>query len=142
MGVIAMVPNLLPILFIMGLMGHGAIPIDMANLLIASIALGIAVDDTIHFLHHWRVHYDVNGDVDAAIEYSFDHSGRAMVSTTLILTVGFFVYLASSMAHMQRFGMLIGLTVIMALLIDLIVAPALLRSVFKNKHVEEAVDVG
>jgi predicted RND superfamily exporter protein len=142
LGLIAMVPNLLPIVCILGLMGATKIPIDMANLLIASIALGIAVDDTIHFLHHWRVHYEANGDVDAAIAYSFDHSGRAMVSTTLILTAGFFVYLASSMAHMQRFGMLIGLTVIMALLIDLIVAPALLRSAYKNKRVEEAVDVG
>jgi hypothetical protein len=133
LGLIAMVPNLLPIVCILGLMGATDIPIDMANLLIASIALGIAVDDTIHFLHHWRVHYESNGDVDAAIAYSFDHSGRAMVSTTLILTVGFFVYLSSSMAHMQRFGMLIGLTVIMALLIDLVVAPALLRSAYKNK---------
>jgi len=139
LGIIAMVPNLLPILCILGIMGFAGIPIDMANLLIASIALGVAVDDTIHFLHHWRVHYRRTSDVDASIQYSFEHSGRAMMSTTMILTVGFFVYMASSMQHMQRFGMLIGLTVIFALVIDLIMAPAILRTLYKNKNHDSVV---
>jgi len=139
LGIIAMVPNLLPILCILGIMGFAGIPIDMANLLIASIALGVAVDDTIHFLHHWRVHYRQTKDVDASIQYSFEHSGRAMMSTTMILTVGFFVYMASSMQHMQRFGMLIGLTVIFALVIDLIMAPAILRTLYKNKKTDSVV---
>ena len=135
LGLIAMVPNLMPIVFILGIMGFANIPIDMANLMIASIALGVAVDDTIHFLHHFKEHYDRHGNVDAAIAHSMTHSGRAMVATSIILTMGFFVYLFATMYSLQRFGLLIGLTVIMALFIDLIGAPALLRTFYKNKTV-------
>ncbi len=133
LGLIAMVPNLLPIVFIMGFMGFSGIPIDMNNLLIASIAIGLAVDDTIHFLHHYKEHHDVNGDVEAAIAFSFRHSGRAMVGTTVVLSLGFFVFLSAEMINLQRFGGLVGATVISALLIDLIFAPALLRTFYKKK---------
>ncbi len=133
LGLVAMVPNLLPIAYIMGIMGFAAIPIDMANMLIASIALGLAVDDTIHFLHHFRVHYDRTGDVEGAIAHSVRHSGRALVITSIILSGGFFVYLAATMYSLQRFGSLIGLTVIIAVVLDLIVAPALLRAVYRTK---------
>lgn len=127
LGLIAMVPNLMPICFILGLMGFGQIPIDMNNLLIASIAIGIAVDDTIHFLHHFRIHFDAHRNVEMAIAASMRHSGRAMASTTVILMVGFFAYMAASMENIVRFGLLVGMTALMALLIDLIIAPALLR---------------
>lgn len=127
LGLIAMVPNLMPICFILGLMGFSDIPIDMNNLLIASIAIGIAVDDTIHFLHHFRIHHDANGNVEQAIRASMRHSGRAMASTTVILMVGFFAYMAATMANIVRFGLLVGMTAMMALLIDLLIAPALLR---------------
>ena len=132
LGLIAMVPNLVPIAYILGLMGYADIPVDMANLMIASIALGIAVDDTIHLLHHYKVHYDVHRDVEAAIQHALDHTGRALVVTSIILSLGFFVYLSSAMYNLQRFGALIGLTVILALLVDLIVAPALIRTVYKS----------
>jgi predicted RND superfamily exporter protein len=127
LGLIAMVPNLMPICFILGLMGFADIPIDMNNLLIASIAIGIAVDDTIHFLHHFRIHYDGHGNVEDAIRASMRHSGRAMASTTVILMVGFFAYMAAAMENIVRFGLLVGMTALMALLIDLLIAPALLR---------------
>jgi predicted RND superfamily exporter protein len=134
LGLIGMVPNLLPIVFILGLMGLADIPIDMANILIASIALGIAVDDTIHFLHHFQDHYKKEGDTEAAILHSMAHSGRALVVTSIILCAGFFVYIAATMVNMQRFGALIGITVIMALLLDLIVTPALLRTFYKQNE--------
>lgn len=137
LGLIAMVPNLMPICFILGLMGFADIPIDMNNLLIASIAIGIAVDDTIHFLHHFRIHFDGHGNVEAAIKASMNHSGRAMASTTVILMVGFFAYMAATMANIVRFGLLVGLTAMMALLIDLIVAPALLRLFYARPAAEQ-----
>ena len=133
LALIAMVPNLLPIAYIMGLMGYADIPIDMANLLIASIALGLAVDDTIHFLHHYKVHFEATGDTEAAIAHSMQHSGRAIVVTSIVLCAGFFVYLGATMYSLQRFGALIGLTVIFALLLDLILGPALLRTFFKSR---------
>ena len=136
LGLVAMVPNLVPIVFLMGFMGVTQIPIDMANLLIASIAIGVAVDDTIHFLHHFKAHFDLNGDVDEAIAHSLRHSGRAMVATSVILALGFFVYLGATMISLQRFGMLIGMTVVVALLTDLILGPALLRALYRPRGEE------
>lgn len=133
LGLVAMVPNLLPIVFIMGIMGFADVPLDMANLMIASIAIGLAVDDTIHFLHHFHLHYVINGQVEAAIDYAYRHTGRALVGTTAILGLGFVVYVASQLLSLQRFGVLIGLTVVLALLVDLIFGPAMLRMVYRDR---------
>jgi hypothetical protein len=130
LGIIAMVPNLLPIVMIMGVMGVGDIPIDMSTILIASISIGVAVDDTIHLLHHYRVNLAATGNVETSIQRAMSHSGRAMVTTSLILVLGFAAYLAASVANIQRFGLLVSLTAILALLIDLIFAPALLRTFY------------
>lgn len=137
LGLIAMVPNLMPILMIGGVMGFAEIPIDMNNLLIASISIGVAVDDTIHLLHHWRVNMQRNGgNVEDALRHAMRHSGRAMVSTSMILVIGFSVYLGATMYNIQRFGFLVGLTAVMALLIDLIFAPALLRTFYERPSPE------
>ena len=133
LGLIGMVPNLLPIAAIMGVMGAMDIPIDMVNLLIASIAIGIAVDDTIHYLHHFHTHYQLNGKVQDAIQYTKMHSGRAMMSTSTILVIGFAVFLYSQMANVRRFGGLVSLTVIFALLIDIVFTPALLRVFYRDR---------
>ena len=114
----------------MGFMGFSSITIDMNNILIASIAIGLAVDDTIHLLHHFRVHHDESHDPFLAIHASLKHAGRAMVVTSCILTVGFSAYLASPMKNIQIFGLLIGLCAALAMLIDLIFGPALLRTVY------------
>ncbi len=142
LGLVAMVPNLLPIVFIMGIMGFVDVPLDMANLMIASIAIGLAVDDTIHFLHHFHLHYVINGQVEAAIGYAYRHTGRALVGTTAILGLGFVVYVASQLLSLQRFGALIGLTVVLALLVDLIFGPALLRVVYRDRPRPAVADAG
>jgi uncharacterized protein len=133
LGLVAMVPNLLPILMIMGLMGLTGMPIDMGNLMLCSIAIGIAVDDTIHFLHHFREARACGKTVDEAIEVAVQHAGRAMVATSLVLTLGFSVFLLASMLHLRRFGGLIALTAMFALLVDVAFAPPLLRSLFGGK---------
>ena len=130
LGLVAMAPNLMPIAFIMGLMGWWEIPIDMGNLMLASIAIGIAVDDTIHFLHHFRVGRSVGMNTNEAIGAAVQHAGRAMFATSLVLTLGFSVFTTASMAHMQRFGGLIALTATLAFLVDVIFAPALLRLIY------------
>ncbi len=135
LGLIAMVPNLLPIVVLAGFMGFTNIPIDMSNLMIASISIGLAVDDTIHFLHHFRIHFDTYGKVESAISHAFSHTGRALVGTSMILSIGFGVYLKAEMANLQRFGLLISMTTVLALLIDLIFAPALLRTFYRDKQV-------
>lgn len=130
LGLIAMVPNLMPIALIMGLMGAVGIPVDMNNLLIASISIGIAVDDTIHLLHHFRIAHLATGNTERAIRMALNHSGRAMISTSLILMLGFFAYMGATMYNIQRFGLLVGLTAGMALAVDLILGPALLRTFY------------
>ncbi|TNE92416.1 MAG: hypothetical protein EP330_01820 [Deltaproteobacteria bacterium] len=133
LGLIAMLPNLLPILFLLGFMGLTGIAIDFNNLLIASIALGIAVDDTIHYVHQFKIGFDRTGDAEDAIQRAIAHTGRALVSTTAVLVIGFGVYLSSRLISLQRFGLLIGLACIAALLSDLIVTPALLRVFYGRK---------
>ncbi len=127
LGLIAMVPNLFPIANVIAVMGFFGIPIDVGTLLIASIALGIAVDDTIHFFFHYREAWLDSRDVEEGLRHAFAHSGRAMVSTSLILVGGFLVYTSATMVNLQRFGTLIALSVLFALAYDLVVAPALLR---------------
>jgi len=133
LGLIAMVPNLMPIVFIMGLMGLVDVPIDMGNLMLASIAIGIAVDDTIHFLHQFKQARDAGAGTEAAIEHAVLHAGRAMVATSLVLSLGFSVFVTGSMLHLQRFGGLIALTALIALLVDVIFTPALLRLAYRDK---------
>ncbi|MEE2787138.1 MAG: efflux RND transporter permease subunit [Myxococcota bacterium] len=133
MGLIAMVPNLVPIIFVMGFMGLVGIPIDLVNILIASIAIGIAVDDTIHLLHHFKVHHEQYGNVEAAIRNAFDHAGRAMVSTTIILGLGFLVFIFATIDNIMRFGLLIALTAVTAMFVDLVFTPALLRTFYRRQ---------
>ncbi len=139
LGLIAMVPNLIPILFIVGLMGAVDIPIDMGNLLIASIAIGIAVDDTIHYLHHFKVFYDQTGDLEESIKKVIKYAGRAIVSTSFILITGFFAYTGASMHNIANFGMLVSCTILFALLVGLVVTPALLRVLYTEQKSQRSL---
>ena len=133
LGLLAMVPNLLPIALILGVMGLTGIPIDLNNLLIGSIALGIAVDDTIHMLHHFGTAFRRTGDRELAIHESMRHAGRAMFSTSVLLIVGFGVYQFSTIVAVKRFGILIVATIATALVVDLSLGPALLRTFYGAK---------
>jgi len=130
LGLIAMLPNLFPILIVMGVMGLTAIPLNLSTLLIASIALGIAVDDTVHFLHHFQSAYRMSGDCETAIEAAKHHAGKAMVTTSIILVTGFCVFCLSSNSAIAWLGLLTGITIAAALLTDLIILPAFLRWIY------------
>ncbi len=133
LGLIAMVPNLLPVAMILGVMGFSQIPIDVTNLLIASILLGICVDDTIHFFYHFRTSYEQLQDVEAAIRHTSLVSGRAIISTSIILLAGFGVFFFASVASLRQFGLLICLAIVFALLADLVLTPALLRIAYRKE---------
>lgn len=125
-GLLSMVPNLAPIIVGLLLMYVANIPLDMFTLLIGSIAIGLAVDDTIHFMHNFRRYYLQSGDSAKAIEQTFFTTGKAMVITTIVLSLGFFAYLAANMISVQNFGLLTASVIIFALLSDLLLAPALM----------------
>lgn len=130
LGMLAMVPNLLPIVMTAGLMGAVGLPLDASTLLVFSVALGLCVDDTIHLLHHVQRGFERTGDVDLAIEASLSHAGRAIVATSLIIVAATLPTIASTLYSMVWFGLLIAFTIASALVADLVFTPALLRAVW------------
>lgn len=129
LGLVSLVPNFLPIYLTLALMGYLSIPIDMFTVLLGGIALGLAVDDTVHFMHSYR-HY--RGEVGLSLEESLKQTvatvGPALLFTTIALSGGFFIFMTSEMIMFFNFGMLIGITIINALLADLLVMPALVKN--------------
>lgn len=125
-GLLSMIPNFTPIIVGLLLMYVAKIPLDMFTLLIGSIAIGLAVDDTIHFMHNFRRYYLKSGNATKAIEQTFFTTGKAMVITSIVLSLGFFAYLAANMISVQNFGLLTASVIIFALLSDLLLAPALM----------------
>lgn len=133
MGLISMIPNLTPIILTLGLMGFCDIPLDAFTLLIGSIAIGLVVDDTIHFMDNFKQYYHETGDVGGAIHSTLQTTGRAVLSTSLVLSGGFFVYIASSMQNLVYFGLLTGFTILTAMIADFILLPALMVVTMKDK---------
>lgn len=125
-GVIAIIPNIFPIVMIFGLMGYLKIPLEMHLLLVAPITIGIAVDDTIHFLTHYRLEMQKHGDIRRAIMETIREAGQAIVFTSVILAVGFQSYLLSSSMGFIYFGIFSGIAMLAALLADLFLLPAML----------------
>jgi predicted RND superfamily exporter protein len=132
LGLLSMIPNLTPIILGLVLMYIFEMPLDMFTLLIGSIAIGLAVDDTIHFLHNFRRYYLKSGDSAEAIRQTFLTTGKAMVITTLVLSLGFYAYMMGQMVSVRNFGFLTGSVIVFALLADLFLAPALMMLVAKR----------
>ncbi|MFO8049664.1 MAG: MMPL family transporter, partial [Desulfosudaceae bacterium] len=125
-GLLSMFPNLLPILMVMGALGALNVPLDMTSLMIGSIAIGLVVDDTMHFMYNFRRYYDQTGDARKAVRRTLTGTGRALMITSLVLSGGFFMLLAATLPHLSRFGLLLGIIIIVAVLTDFILAPALM----------------
>ncbi|RTZ94749.1 MAG: RND transporter [Deltaproteobacteria bacterium] len=126
LGLIAMIPNLGPILIVMGIMGWFRIPLDMFTMMIASVAIGLAVDDTVHFIYNFKRYYTESGDVRDAVGHTLHTAGRAMLATSIVLSVGFFIFMFASMNNVFYFGLLIGMAIILALIGDFFLGPALM----------------
>lgn len=129
LGLLSMVPNLAPILLVLGVMGWIGVPLDAFTLLIGSIAIGLAVDDTIHFMHNFRRYYERSGDVRFAVRETLGSTGQALLFTSLVLSTGFFIFTFAALSNLFYFGFLTGLAIVMAFLADVILAPALLALV-------------
>jgi len=132
LGLISMIPNLAPILIVLGLMGWLGIKLDLFTMLIGSIAIGLAVDDTIHFMHNFRRYYQQTGTVDQAVRATLLSAGRAMLVTSVVLSLGFFIFTQSTMSNLINFGWLTGSAIILALISDFFLAPALMALIHKS----------
>ncbi|MEJ2283805.1 MAG: MMPL family transporter [Desulfobacterales bacterium] len=130
LGLLAMIPNLFPIIIGLGVMGYLDIPLNTYNLIGGSIAIGLAVDDTIHFFHNFRKYYMQSGDINFAVRETLETAGRALLATTLILVFSFWMRLYSDLKVISDFGLMLGITLLVAFLADVILAPALLRIYF------------
>ena len=132
-GLLSMVPNLAPILLMLGVIGATDIPMDLFTMMVGSIAIGLAVDDTIHFMHNFRRYYDQSGDPRQAVFKTLHTTGRAMLVTTIVLSMGFLIFIFASMNNLFYFGLLTAFTIVMALVADYLLAPALMVMVNKPK---------
>ncbi len=125
-GLTSMIPNLLPVYLILSLMGWFDLPLDVANMLMGAIVIGLAVDDTIHFMHRFNRYLAETGNPRLAVHRTLATTGAAMLVTSLVLAAGFAVLLTATMAPVACLGLLCGAAAIIAFLADVILAPALL----------------
>jgi len=130
-GLLSMIPNLAPIIATLGVMGWFAIPMNLFTMLVGNIAIGLAVDDTIHFMHNFRRYFEESGDAKAAVMETLHTTGRAMLITSCVLSIGFFIFMFATMNNLIQFGFLTGLVIILALFADYFIAPALMVIVNK-----------
>lgn len=128
-GLVSMIPNLTPVVIVLGIMGWLGVPLDAFTLLIGSIAIGLAVDDTIHFMHNFRRYYERSGEVIVAVRETLASTGQALLFTSLVLSTGFFIFTLASLNNLFFFGLLTGMAILLAFLADLILAPALMALV-------------
>ena len=118
--------NLFPIVVTLGVMGWLGLPLEMFSLLIGSIALSLAVDDTIHFMHGFRNAYERSGDVGQAVHATLTTTGQALLFTSIVLSLGFSIYVFSDLNNLTNFGALTAFAIMMAFVADILVAPALM----------------
>jgi predicted RND superfamily exporter protein len=125
-GLVAMVSNVFPMILLFGLLGWTRTPLDIGSVMTASIALGMAIDGTLHFLTFYRRGRDDGRPPPAAVHAAFDHCAAAMTQSTLVCGLGILVFSASSFAPTSRFAWMLALLMAAALAGDLILLPAML----------------
>ncbi|MCF6158298.1 MAG: hypothetical protein E3K32_06955 [wastewater metagenome] len=131
-GLISIIPNLLPITITLGLMGFGGMRLDAATIMIASIALGISVDNTIHVFYRFKKELAVDGDYSGTIHRTLQGVGKTALFTSLSAACGFIVFSFSSFKPVQYFGILTSVTLVNAIISDLFISPSCLMF-FKPK---------
>ena len=125
-GLVAMIPNVFPVILIFGAMGHMNILVDIGTMMTASVAMGVAVDDTIHFLTWFRDGIREGRERHVAIKEAYGRVALAMTQTTLIGGLGLSVFALSTFTPTQRFGTMMLTLLAAALVGDLVILPALL----------------
>jgi diguanylate cyclase (GGDEF)-like protein len=128
-GAIAIVPNLFPIIVNFGIMGWFNVELSMVTSLIASIAIGLAVDDTIHYLVRYNREFRQDLDDKRAVRETIKHIGQPIIATTLTISVGFAILAFSSFKPTAIFGIMMVITMVSALIGDLIILPSLMLHV-------------
>jgi len=131
--VVALIPNMIPLLFTAGLMGFFHIPIKPSTMLVFGIALGIAVDNAIHFLARYRLELKLTGgDLQKSVDLATREVSVGIIYTSVVLLAGFSLFGFSHFGGIQALGVLTTITLLVAMLTNLLVLPALLLSLNKR----------
>jgi predicted RND superfamily exporter protein len=138
-GLITMIPNIIPLVFTLGFMGVFGITLRVSTVVAFAICLGMAVDDTIHYLTRFREELERTGDYVGSMYTTLQSAGRAIVLTTSMLIAGFLVFLTSDFNATHDFGLLASVALTASLLGSLIFLPAALNTM-KPWKVEEGRD--
>jgi len=127
MVIVSLIPNLIPLLLTSAIMGYFSIPIKPSTILVFSIAFGISVDDTIHFLAKYRQELVAsNWNIRKSVYRALEETGVSMIYTSIVLFFGFFVFVASDFGGTVALGLLVSITLFFAMLSNLLLLPALL----------------
>ncbi|MEP4883199.1 MMPL family transporter, partial [Maribacter dokdonensis] len=133
MIVISLIPNLLPLVITAGIMGFVGVPIKPSTILVFSIAFGISVDDTIHFLAKYRQELTANKwRIEKSVYNALRETGVSMFYTSIVLFFGFSVFVISNFGGTVALGSLVSATLLLAMLANLILLPSLLLSLEKS----------
>ena len=132
MVLLTLIPNMLPLIMIAGIMGYAGIPLKVSTSIIFTIAFGIAVDDTIHFMSKLKLELMKGKSMIYAIKRTVLSTGKAIVVTSVILCAGFILLIFSNFLGTYYIGLLISMMLLFAVLADLVLLPVLLI-LFNNK---------
>jgi predicted RND superfamily exporter protein len=138
LGAISLLPNLLPAAFGFGIWGLYSGEINMGLSVVLSMALGIIVDDTVHYLTKYQNARKAGKSAEQAVNYSFTSVGKALFITTIVLTLGFSVLTLSSFALNSDMGLLTGIIIVSALVVDFFFLPAFLLMFDKKDYAKGA----
>jgi uncharacterized protein len=126
-GLLTIAPNVLPVLAVLGIMGYLDISMNIATVMVASVALGVVDDDTIHFINRYRREVAAGASTDEAITIATAHEGRASLTTAIINSCGYAVLLLSEYKPTAWFGGLLALTMATAFLAEVFILPATIK---------------
>ncbi|MGB0183307.1 MAG: efflux RND transporter permease subunit [Schleiferiaceae bacterium] len=132
MVLVSLIPNLIPMLFTAGIMGHFGIPLKPSTILVFSIAFGISVDDSLHFLAKYKQELKANNwNIKWAVKSSIVETGLSMFYTSIVLFCGFSVFMTSGFGGTQALGLLTSITLLVAMMSNLILLPSFLLTMDK-----------
>ena len=126
LALITLVPNVFSAAVVLGLMGIFSIPLDLMTITIAAISVGIAVDNSIHYVARFSDEFATNQDYDRSIDTATNNIGQAMFYTTLVITAGFLIMVFSNFVPTMYFGILTATAMVTALIANLLMLPMLL----------------
>jgi predicted RND superfamily exporter protein len=132
-GLISTLPNITPLAIVLGYMGWRGYEMNATNSLVFSISLGIAVDDTIHFLARFKEETKLSNNRSLAIQRTLEGAGKAIVLTTFLIVSGLSVMMFSSFVPTRRMAELVSISLVAALVGDLLLLPACLALFWKQR---------